>query len=145
MPAISVTLRDAYGREKRKLYGLETQVDLAAYNAVVAALMAAIAGVSDLGIVRCELVIGPYGVTDPVAGSNVDVGATFQALLEGAEGKKASHKLPGIKAAKVAADGTIDIADEDVAEYLALFETAGPLTLSDGETVDTWLKGTLDK
>jgi hypothetical protein len=48
-------------------------------------------------------------------------------------------------AAIVNPDGSIDIADEDVLAYVALFETAGHLRVSEGNYVTALLSGSLDK
>lgn len=146
MPKVSVTMIDDYGRTTKRVYEIETQVDLATYTAAVAALLVDIQAVSDLGVVRADLILdgitAGYAVT---AGANVDVGATFSGLIDGGNGKKASLKLPGIKAAVVNADGTVDLTDADVIAYLANWLTAGDYMLSDGETISSWLRGTLDK
>jgi hypothetical protein len=141
---LSVTMNDDYGRETRKLLEMESQVDLATYGTVAAAMLTALQAVTDLGVVRADLILpgiaSGFAVT---SGANRDTGATFQGYIDGGDGKKASTKVPGIKPALVDADGSIDITGV-VATYLAAFETAGDFRLSDGETIDSWIKGTLD-
>jgi hypothetical protein len=146
MPKASLTFIDDYGRTTKRVYELESQVDIAAYVAAIAGLLTDIQAVSDLGCVRADLIID--GITSGFAvtsGANVDVGATFQGLIDGGNGKKASLKLPGIKAAMVNTDGSVDLADSDIIAYLANWETAGAYQLSDGETIASWVKGMLDK
>lgn len=146
MPKLSVTLIDAYGRTTHRVYGMEDQALLADYTAAAAAFLTDLGGVSDLGVVRADLIINVDGVeaTDPVAGANVDVGATFSGLIVDGNGKKASAKVPGIKASLVSADGSIAISGA-TASYLANFEDEADLNLSDGEQIDSWIRGSLDK
>jgi hypothetical protein len=143
---LSLTLVDAYGRTTKRIIGMEDQALLADYETAAAALLTDLAAVSDLGVVKADLIINVSGAeqTDPVAGANVDVGGTFSGWIALGDGKKASLKVPGIKPALVSADGTIPIVD-DVADYLANWETTGDFNLSDGEQIDSWIRGALDK
>lgn len=143
---LSVTMVDDYGRTTKRVYGMEDQVLLADYETAAAAFLVQIGLVSDLGIVRADLNINVAGLeaTDPDEGANVDVGATFSGLLADGDGKKASAKIPSIKAALVSADGSVAIAGA-VATYLALFEEDADFNLSDGEQISSWLRGALDR
>lgn len=144
---LSLTFEDSRGRRKRKLIEIENQALIADEIAIAVAFSTALEAVTDLGLVRCDIIIQAvdpgFAAQSP---SNVDIGATFSGVLEDNNGKKASFKVPGIKDALVAADGTVAITGA-VATLLAFFETDTPydLGLSDGETIDHWLKGTLDK
>jgi len=71
------------------------------------------------------------------------VGATFNGELHGGNGKRASLKVPGIKDALIAADGTVPITG-DVATLLALYDNGSECMLSDEEQIATWLAGKLD-
>jgi len=146
MTKLSVTLVDAYGRTTKRVYGMEPQTLLADYVAAAAAFLAALGDVSDLGVVRADFIINVTGAeaTAAVAGANVDVGGTFAGLVVDGNGKKASTKIPSIKPALVAADGSIAITSV-TATYLALFEEDADFNLSDGEQIDTWLRGALDR
>jgi hypothetical protein len=143
---VSISYADSMGRETKRLYELEDQVDLAAYTAQVTALVGSVEDITDLGAVRVDLILKSF-VTgfDPIAGSNVDVGATFVGMLAAADGAKASHKVPGFKASLVGVDGTIDITQAVVDTYLDNFLTANAFMLSNGQTIDHWIKGKLDK
>lgn len=142
---LSCSFVDSYGRPTKRVYGMEDQADLAAYLAVVADFVADIEDVTDLGLVRADLIIPVTGADfDVTAGANVDVGGTFSGFLDTGGGKKSSLKVPGIKSALVNSDGTIPITGV-VATYLADFETDGGFNLSDGEQISSWIKGTLDK
>lgn len=142
---LSLTLQDAFGRTTQRRYEIEEQLDLSAYIAVTATFIGELQDVTDLGLVRAQLILDhPTAGWSPVAGSNVDVGATFVGLIADGNGKKASHKVPGIKLALVNADGSVPITGA-VSDYLAQFLTADDFMLSDGETIESWLSGKLDK
>jgi len=79
----------------------------------------------------------------PTEGANRDVGATF--LGQDSNGDPVIVKVPGFDASFADTYGNIDLTDVTVAAFLALFEAAGPCTASDGQKVDVWIKGTLDK
>lgn len=141
---LAVTYDDAYGRTTSRVYGMEVQALLADLQISAAAFLTAVAAVTDLGCVKANIIIP---VTDPAfaetAGANVDVGATASGWVE-AGMKKASMKIPGIKPALVAADGSVAITGV-VATFLALFEDAADFNLSDGEQIDTWIRAALDR
>lgn len=141
---LHLTLDDAYGRTTHRTYGMEEVTTLAQMQTDAAELLAALAAVSDLGCVKASI---SFDVTSPeyaeTAGANVDVGATASGWITAGQ-KKASMKIPSIKAASVGSDGTVAIAGV-VATFLALFEDADVFNLSDGEQIDTWIKCTLDK
>jgi hypothetical protein len=148
MSYFSLTMRDAYGRETSKRLEVEPQVDLATYATVAQDVNDKLADVTDLGIVRFDLVleniITPSSAISP--GANVDVGATFSGELSLDGNKKAAHKLPGFITLYVGADGSIDITQAEVAAWLDLFATiGGVLLLSDGEQIESWLSGRLDR
>lgn len=143
---LSVTLIDAYGRTTHRVYGMEDQTLLADYTTAAAAFLTALGNVCDLGIVRADFLINVPGIeaTAATAGSNVDVGGTFSGLIVDGNGKKASAKVPAIKPALVAADGSIAISGA-TATYLAEFEEDADFNLSDGEQIDSWIRGALDR
>lgn len=144
MTKLSVTLDDAYGRTTARVYGMEEITTLAQMQTDAAELLTALAAVSDLGCVKANIIIP---VTSPeyaeTAGANIDVGATFSGWIDAGQ-KKGSMKIPSIKPALVSSDGTVSIAGV-VATFLALFEDADVFNLSDGEQIESWIKGTLDK
>lgn len=83
------------------------------------------------------------GSADPAAGSNRDVGATFVGLT--VDGDTAVVKVAGFLQSLADEYGNIPLDNADVAAFLGLFEAAGPCRVSDGEVVEVWLRGTLDK
>lgn len=143
---LSFVFIDSYGRHTNRRYEVETQTLKADYGTLATAFAAEIEAISDLGLESVTL-LRPLGVSHAVtAGANVDVGATFNGLLSGGEGKHASIKMPGFKASLVDPDGSIDITDADVDAFLDRFLTAaGDFLLSDGEQMASWTRGTLDR
>lgn len=144
---LSLTFEDSYGRRTRKLVEMEHQALHADQVAVAVAFSTALEAVTDLGLVRADIIYQAVDEGfDPTAGSNIDVGGTFSGVLYDANGEKASFKIPGIKAALVDPDGSIPLTGA-VGTALAFFVNGTPfdLYLSDGETIDHWLAGSLDK
>lgn len=143
---LSLTYVDDYGRTTKRIVEIESQALLTDYETKAAAYVTAVTPMTDLGLVRVDLVLQAIATGFAVsADANVDVGATFSGILAAANGKKASHKLPGIKDALVEADGSVDIANVTVKAYIDQFLTAGDYMLSDGQTIETWLRGSLDR
>jgi hypothetical protein len=125
------------------------QILLADYVNNANALLTALQAITDLEIVRADIIMSGEATlpgADPT-GSNVDVGATFSGLAGEAENKRIGVKVPGITLSYVDPDGTIDVSDPDIAAFLDLFGDPpdNKFKLSDGEYVETWDRGTLDK
>lgn len=141
---LHVTLDDDHGRITHKTFGMEEVTTLAQMQTDAAALLTALEAVTDLGCVRARI---SFEVTDPVwaetADANIDTGGTFSGWID-AGMKKGSMKIPGIKYSLVGGDGSIAIAGA-VATFLALFEDAAVFNLSDGEQIESWIRGALDK
>lgn len=144
MTKLHVTLDDAYGRTTARTYGMEEVTTLAQMQTDAAELLTALEAVTDLGCVKATI---SFEVTSPefaeTAGANVDVGATASGWITAGQ-KKASMKIPGIKAALVGSDGSVAISGA-TATFLALFEDADVFNLSDGEQIDTWIRCALDR
>jgi len=117
---------------------------LAQMQTDAAELLTALAAASDMGCVKATV---SFDVTSPeyaeTAGANKDVGATFSGWID-AGMRKGSMKIPSIKPALVAADGTVAITGV-VATFLALFEDADVFNLAHGNQIEAWIRGTLDK
>lgn len=146
---LSLTLLDGYARETTKRMEFVDQVLLADYVLISNDFMTELAACTDLQIIRASMVITD-GLSLPAqdpAGSNIDVGATFAGFLHDGEGKKATWKLPGVTMSFVGAGGTIDLAQGAIETLLENWEYLHPnsLLLSDGESIDEWITGTLDK
>jgi len=141
-----LTLEDSFGRLTSIRREMQAHALLVEYQVEIDNFVAAFALVSDLAVVRADFVQTGLDSTQAVtAGANVDVGATFSGWIEDVDGKKASTKIPGIKLAKVNADGTIDVTETDIAAFLAMYADAGDFLISDGENVADWIKGSLDR
>lgn len=141
---LSVTMDDAYGRTTTRVYGMEPEALLADILVNVGAFLTALEAVTDLGCVKASVII-PVVAPEwtETAGANVDTGATFSGWVDEGQ-KKASLKIPGIKPALVAADGSV--ADSGAtATFLNEFEDAADFNLSDGEQIETWIRGALDR
>jgi hypothetical protein len=146
---LSLSLVDGFGRITRKRFEMTDQLLLADYINNANALIAALDTITDLEILRADIVMteeATLPAKDPT-GSNVDVGATFSGYVGDAEGKKASLKVPGIALSYVDPDGTIDVSNADVAAFLDLFGDPpdNKFKISDGEYIEDWITGTLDK
>ena len=140
----TLRMQDSFGRIYSKEIETDTQV-LATAQTEIDAFLTVLAAMTDLGVlsVKYSYRDGTQGFA-VTAGSNRDVGATFQGLNQ--VGGGVALKVPGIKSSLVGAQGTIDLAQGAVAAVLNYYLTAGgSFTLSDGDTVESWVKGTLDK
>ena len=145
MPKVTMSLTDSYGRTARKTVEIDEQLSLADYITATQSYVNALQAVTDLGLVRADLIVeGIVSGFAAVAGANVDTGATFSGWIQDGDGKKASHKVPGIKPALVSADGSIALTGA-VGTYLTEFENGEDFLLSDGEQISSWIKGSLDK
>jgi hypothetical protein len=145
---LSMTLSDSEGRRKKMV--VETEdfgVTLTEAIAGAASVVAELDPITELKLERVDWII--KGITAGFAGedvSNIDVGATFVGELYNHDGARASEKVPGFPQAKTQGDGTISVAEADVEDWLELFlQDGGVLKLSDGEQIDHWINGRLDK
>jgi hypothetical protein len=133
---------DDYGRSLTK--GFETTATtLADAKTYTEAGLTALHAISDAGWQKQDYLDAQTTTQAATAGANRDVGATLRVTLN--NGKNYALKIPMPAAAIVNPDGSIDIADEDVLAYVALFETAGHLRVSEGNFVTALLSGSLDK
>lgn len=142
---LSVRYIDSQNRTTTRRYEMAEQTLLADYITAASGFITILESDTDLGVQRVDLVIPAVTAGFAgVAGSNVDVGATFTGELVDKDGAKASLKLPGIPDSKLGTNGDVPIAGT-IASWLALFEDAGNFMLSDGEQIETWVKGALDR
>lgn len=149
MAYASFSFQDSYGRRTTKRIELQPQTLLADYETVLTAMVGHLDAVTDLALVRVDLTFdGIVSGFAEDATCNVDVGGTFSGTINGGNGKKASFKLPGVKSSFVQSDGSILVSEGDAIQTLLSWFEDGQLEyayLSDGEEIDTWLKGSLDK
>jgi hypothetical protein len=109
----------------------------------IGAYLTALNAISDAGWSKQDYLASGVVTQSPTAGANRDVGATLKVTLD--NGKHYALKIPMIKATLLDAGGNVDIADEDVLAYIALFETGGKLRVSEGNFITAVLSGSLDK
>jgi hypothetical protein len=139
---ISVTYLDGYGRTTTRRVGT-VSTTLTAAAADAAALIDAMADVSDLGTVKFSIEETTGAEAAAGEGSNLDVGATLTVTLSNT--KKFPFRVPGIKAAKLNADGTVKVDDADILTLIGLFDAEAHLRVSEGDSIVNVLHGTLDK
>ena len=111
-------------------------------NATQAAIL--LQDVTNLGVVSGVL-SKPVALTPgtPAAGSRTDLGGKVRGVSDD-DGKIVLVRIPDPIAAIVNSTGGFDLAQADLANYLAEFETGGDHYCSDGEQVATWVYGELD-
>jgi hypothetical protein len=136
----SVTMQDAYTRRATKRF----EGDFADFATAQTALVLLVA---DLDALSKMQVIGySCGQKSDYSGSlvaeaNKDAGITLSVQKD--DGEKAVLKVPAPVAAVVNADGTVDITNALVTDYVDNWIT-GTWLISDGENVASLLSGKLD-
>jgi len=138
----TLTLQDAYGRVTTRRWG-STRTTLSDAKSDAAALITLLEAISDIGVVKYTIEDVTQVGDAAQSGANLDVGATITGTMENAI-KHAQH-VPAIKASLIGAGGVVDIADSDVAAFLASFESAGKFRVSEGNYYTQWDYGFLDK
>lgn len=140
---LTAQLRDGFGRRGSKQFELRaadyTAADAARTN--ILPLFQAVTGMEILSSTLSEQV--PF-VGTLTAGSNKDAGVTISGSKP--DGYLANVKVPApFTATYVNGDGSVDLTEVSLAAFLDIYETiGGNAYLSDGETIDTWVRGTLD-
>jgi len=143
---VSIQMRDSMGRTTTRVYGLTEVTTVGDAETDAAALAALLDAASELGINKVTLLWDcDVAATAPTAGSNVDEGGTVSGWVEVYK-KKASLKVPAPIAASRGADGTLTLAEANLAAFLAEFvTTTGTASVSDGDTFASFIKGVVDK
>jgi hypothetical protein len=139
-------MKDHVSFTTAKRIELVPQVLLADYMAVCAQVCTDLAAVSELQIVKAQLILPVAGTPYGTAGEDgfIGKGCTSSGWVDEGNGKKASLKIPSPEAGFVNADGTI-LLTGGMATFLAHFEDAGDCFLSDGEDIESWIRGLVDK
>ena len=140
---VNLVFRDSKGRDKRKKVELST-TDAALGETAGAAAAALFQAVTQCAIVRYDVYGRNEVSASPDAGSNIDAGMTVTVQLAGRD-KKATLKWPAPTEAIQQSDGTLILTDTDVAALEDFFQSGGTGLLSDGELIDSFLTGKLDK
>lgn len=140
---LSIKMQDDYLRRTTKRFKVSA-ADYATALTNTALFATDLEAISGCDVLSYSLAT-PVQVTDSVTGgANLDAGATFSLAIVGFPAKKAVTKVPAPEAAIINADGTIDMTDVLVTDYAANF-ISGFVLVSDGETVDTFDSGRLDR
>jgi len=133
---------DAYGRETTRSYQVNA-ADFATAEGQVTAFVPLVQAVTMLHVFKARLSSDQLFAGVVTANANRDEGQTISAEIGGVVGKSGSIKLPGPTYAIRNADGTIDIDSVSMLALEAGF-AAQDVRVSDGETVDSFTKSTLD-
>jgi len=138
-----LTVMDSFQRTKRKRVEM-VSVDPVQMDLDANTILTAYQNATDGGIIRID-VRGSSDVAAVVpAGTNIDSGVTVSCRLFGST-EKASLKWPAPALAMFNADGTLNLADAAVLAVQALYESGGVALLSDGQSIESFLSGSLDK
>jgi hypothetical protein len=142
---VSIQLRDSMGHTTNRVYGLTEAATVGTAETDAIALAGLLDACTELGLNKVTLLWNcDVAPTAPVAGSNVDEGGTVSGWVD-TYIKKASLKIPAPIAAARVADGTLLMTQADLLAFIAEFiVTTGSATLSDGDTIASWIKGVMD-
>ncbi|MCK5643001.1 MAG: hypothetical protein KAJ19_19495 [Gammaproteobacteria bacterium] len=137
----SMTFNDDFSGVVTRSYHI-IAADFIAARVISDAMLLAATNLSTAGIQKDSLAEQGLPAVAAGAGSNIDVGATFQYDIGG--GKRASLNFPAPLTSVINPDRSVDLADGLVVAWHAQF-VAGNVLISDGEGVISVLRGTLDK
>jgi len=143
MPIVKFRLKDEKGRSTY----VNVEVNGADNDAIV--VNATQAGVLLQDVTNLELLSGVLSTPIPVSGtaaavgSRTDLGGKVRGVSDD-DGKIVLVRIPDPIAAIVNTTGGFDLAEVNLAAYLAEFETGGDHNCSDGEQVASWVYGELD-
>lgn len=142
--AFNITLEavDYYGRVTTKRFGNDRSLVADALTDA-GALVTAFLAVSLAGTVKHSITVETAAANAASSGANVDAGATIHCLL--ADGTGYAVKIPAPDPAILGADGSVDLTNEAVIAYVALFKSGGHFTVSDGELIASMRYGELDR
>jgi hypothetical protein len=140
---ISVQVVDTGGNTSRKVYPTNLTVAAGSIAAIETArddLVAALEAVTDAVVLKTGILIGETEDTALFGAGEIENQANIVVNLA-TQGKKAVMSIPApVDGIFVGASGPnyniVDPTDAAVLAYLALFETGGDFTLSDGEQLD---------
>ena len=138
---VTLSLVDDYGRTTSKRYSVTDALAADALTSV-GALITDLLALSDIGTQKHEITLRTVAANSPQSGANKDVGMTLHCVLDNA--KVYPLKVPCPKAAVINADGTIDIEDSKVTDFVDNFLTGGKFRISEGNYITEILYGELD-
>jgi maleate cis-trans isomerase len=137
----TITLQDAYDRRTTKRFE-GSFLDFAAAQTALVLLVADIDGLSDAEVIGYSAGQKSDYSGSLVAGANLDAGITLS--VQKTDNEKAVLKVPAPAAAVINADGTVDVTNALVTDYVDNWIT-GTWYISDGDEVDSLLSGKLDR
>lgn len=137
----SITLQDSFDRRSTKRFEGDF-ADFATAASATVLLVADLDALSEAQVIR--YVVGQKSdyAGSLVAGANLDAGITLSVQKD--DNENATLKVPAPTLAVVNADGTVDITNALVSDYVDNWIT-GTWTISDGEDVAALLSGKLDR
>lgn len=138
---VSIKMRDAYNRVTTKHFQTSETDHPTAVTAVIGFVNDLMA-ITEAELLEHKVALKTAVSDAPAAGANLDEGITLSVELTG--NKKAPIKVPAPVKSFVNADGTVDITDSLVTDFIENW-TVGNFLLSDGDTVTQLLSGKLDR
>jgi hypothetical protein len=105
--------------------------------------IAAIEAISDCAVVAHAITKRTAVAGSASAGANVDAGMTIHCVLTDSTGY--GLKVPAPDATMLNPDGSVKIDDAAIEAFVALFQSGGHFTVSDGEIISTIKFGELDR
>lgn len=141
---LTVKLEDDHERTTTKKFKVYDAIDYAGALSLAALFITDLAAISECGVVGYSLATPVSVGGSPAADANLDAGATFSLYIGGVPGKKGVNKVPAPIPGIIGAAGVINMAATEVTDYAANF-TSGFVLVSDGETVDSFISGKLDR
>jgi hypothetical protein len=140
---LAVTLFDKHGYETVRKFEIRgADANAIAVNA--AAFLADLQAITRLGTRKAAVLIpisGEDACGDP---SYTDLGVTIRGK-SATDGETVIVKVPDLDPTMYDDDGKVILTDVSVDAFLDNFLATGVAYVSDGESVDSWLFGTLDK
>lgn len=146
---VILSLIDNSGNKVTKTYQCNpaTVTDLTTAQAARAALIAAMANVSDMELVGTRLTEIQYedAIVYPASLVEAENKASLTCQILG-QNKKANLKIPApnpniFVGLSGSAANQIDVTDPALIAYVALFDSTGEFLVSDGEQIDTTVNG----
>lgn len=139
----TIKLEDDFTRtttRKFKVTAVDYATALTAWNSFVVDY----AAFTRLGVLWDKLATVNIGTPVIDTGANLDAGMTIQVSIVGQPGKTASIKIPAPQAAAINSDGTLNLGNALTTTLEANY-TSGFVLVSDGEVVEDFIKGKLDR
>jgi hypothetical protein len=138
---LTVQMEDDYGRGHTKRFQTD-EVDFATAQTAINGFLADLAGLTKLQIVTYTISEKSAYSDAIVSGANKDAGITLSVRKD--DGEKAVLKVPDPVVGVVLGDGSVDLTNALVVDFVDNFIT-GNFKVSDGEDTTALLSGRLDE